>query len=57
MNSDFRKKYPLVKDITIFPLSKLILDYSHELLNSQTLGSGFGKFIPKLLQQKQLHIY
>lgn len=55
MNSDFRKKYPSVKDITIFPLSKLILDYSHELLNSQ--GSGFGKFIPKLLQQKQLHVY
>lgn len=53
MNSDFREKYPSVKDITVFPLSKLIVDYSHELLNSQTLASGFGKFIPKLLQQKQ----
>lgn len=54
MNSNFRgeKKYPSVKDIT-FLLGKLILDYSYELLNSQTLGSGFCTFVSKLLQQKQ----
>lgn len=51
MNSNFRKR----KSITTFPLSKLILDCSHELLNSQALGSGFCIFRPKQLQPKQLH--